>query len=151
MKKGFSLAEIVVIIAILGIIMAIGVINFGPVRKNKILETTTDGIVFTLEKAKAEAVSGKGGVNAGVKFNTGSYIYFSGNSYSGINPNNITHTIDSLFTITETIVNSDNVIIFSRLTGVSNTTATVTVSQISNSSKKREVVIGALGSISVVK
>ena len=137
-KKGFSLLEIMIVVAIIGILSAIAVINFSAARKAKILETTADGIAFTLEKAKADSVSGD-------------YISFVGSSYNAGNASNTAYTIDDSFTITNTITDPDDKIVFLRLTGATNNTATVTVSQISDSTKKRDVVIGPLGNISVVQ
>ena len=150
-KKGFSLLEIMIVVAIIGILSAIAVINFSAARKAKILETTADGIAFTLEKAKADSVSGKYGQSHGLKFNTGDYISFVGSSYNAGNASNTAYTIDDSFTITNTITDPDDKIVFLRLTGATNNTATVTVSQISDSTKKRDVVIGPLGNISVVQ
>jgi len=143
--------EIIIVIAIIGVLSAIAVINFSAAKKAKILETIADGIAFTLEKAKADAVSGKYGQSHGVKFNTGDYISFVGGSYSAGNASNTVYTIDTAFTITNTIADPDDKIVFLRLTGAANSTATVTVSQISDSTKKRDIVIGPLGSISVVQ
>ena len=150
-KKGFSLLEIIIVIAIIGVLSAIAVINFSAAKKAKILETIADGIAFTLEKAKADAVSGKYGQSHGVKFNTGDYISFVGGWYGAGNASNTVYTIDTAFTITNTIADPDDKIVFLRLTGAANSTATVTVSQISDSTKKRDIVIGPLGSISVVQ
>ncbi len=151
-QKGFTLLEVVVTLAIAILIASIGFMSFSNASKVKNLQTIGDSITATLEKAKANSVTGNGGTVYGVKFSPNSYVYFSGNSYSATSSSNVTYAIDSAFTATTTISNNaDFAIIFSRLTGAANTTATITVSQITNPAVKKVIRVEPLGSISVIQ
>lgn len=151
LQSGFSLIEIITVIFIIGILLSVCVTWFDNAKKSKTLQVNTDTVLSVLEKAKINAISGNGGSSFGVKFNPGSYVYFKGNSYVANNPDNINHNLDSNYTLTETISNADNAIIFSRLTGATNMTATVTISRINDSNTKKNIVVEPLGNISVVQ
>ncbi|MFD1217984.1 GspH/FimT family pseudopilin [Microbulbifer celer] len=64
-QNGFTLVELMVVIAVLGIILAIGVPSFRAMIQDYRIVTTTDEISSVLQFARAEAVRLGGGV--GVK------------------------------------------------------------------------------------
>lgn len=150
-NKAFTLIEILITLGILTILLGMAVYWYGSARSSALLNTTTDSIVSALESAKNNALAGKNGQSYGVRFATSSYTTFVGTSYSAGSATNVTYPIDNSLTLTETISDPNNIIVFDRLTGAANTTATVTVSQISNSVNKKNIVIENQGDIGVVQ
>lgn len=149
--KGFSLLEIIISIAIIGILTTI-VVNSSQVSiLKKEQESIIQSMIAQLEKAKANAQAGKNGSEFGIKFNPQEYIYFSGSTFSVNNDENIFFVINSQFEITETISNGDNSIVFSKILGRPNTTATITVSHIDNRIPNKSFQIEATGDISIIE
>ncbi|MDE1975177.1 MAG: prepilin-type N-terminal cleavage/methylation domain-containing protein [Patescibacteria group bacterium] len=147
-KNGFTMIEILVAIAIILILVGIGVFVFYEAREKAELDGITDGIASTLEKAQSNALNGGNGLPYGVRFQSNSYTYFSGNSYDPSDPSDVTVSIDSGHGISDNI--SGDTVIFSRLTGVPDATGTVTVTDLS-SDETQTVTIGNQGDITVVK
>lgn len=141
--------EVLISIAIVGLLSAVAVVNFGGTRTNKILEITATNISFALEEAKSNALSGKGGENHGVYVDTNRFIVFRGSSYSSSDIGNRPQTIDGKLSITTTA--PSNSIIFTRITGNSNAISTTTISETADPTNKIEIVVGTLGDITVIE
>ncbi len=149
--SGFTFVEMLAVLAIMGILFAMVIYWYSSARSSTLLNTTTDSIVATLETAKNNALAGKNGQSYGVKFATSTYISFVGTTYSAVATTNIAYTVDNSLSLSETISDPNNIIVFDRLTGAANTTATVTVMQISNNSNKKNILIENQGDIGVVQ
>lgn len=150
-QKGFTFIEVLVAIAVIFILTGITVNSVGKAKEKKQIEAIADEIVSRLDQAHGNSVAGKNGSNYGVKFNSGSYVYFPGTTYISTNSNNEQTNIDPSFVLSNTIPGSDDYIVFSRITGDVGYTATVTVSHINGNVSPIDVVIGNLGEVSVVK
>jgi len=147
-RAGFSIVEILVVIAIMGIILTIAVMSFSAARSKKQLEITVDSISAKLEEAKANAVSGKGGLSYGMNFTSTSYTLFSGDTF---NPNSVTNSSSTVpvgITVTRNISGGGSDIVFSRMTGTPQTTGNIVIT---GTSGVATVTVGTLGDISVLK
>ena len=82
-KKGFSLVEIIMVMAVIGIVVAIVVVNFGQTRNQTLLEEGQASIINALEIARNRAASGVGDTNHGVRIEPDKVIVFEGDSYTG--------------------------------------------------------------------
>ncbi len=153
LQRGFSGAEILVTLSILALLFLIGTMSLSRNVAEKELQSIADNIVAKLELAKSNAITGKNGQNYGVKFNSDSYVYFTGSTYISTNQSNETTQISSKFQITNDIPGSDDAIIFSKIKGYTNhsSTVTVTISEISNASSSIQLTIGKLGDITMIK
>ncbi len=149
--KGFTLIELVLTIAILGILTAIAINTFGAAQLKKEQSGITESIVSYLEKQKADTQAGKGGKNYGIKFDSDTFTLFEGKVYSLNATTNITFPINPNFEISETISNASNAIYFFRLYGEANETATITISHINNQITPQLIVIEESGTISVIE
>lgn len=149
--KGFSLLEIIFVIAIIGILTAIGVNSFQEAQLKKHQQAIVQNIISNLEKAKADTQAGKGGIQHGIKFNTQDFVLFSGSTFDSSNASNITVGIHSQFEIETTLTNSQKIITFSRLYGDPNETATITVSHLDDRLSPIMFTIDNVGSISMVE
>lgn len=147
-KSGFTLAEILISIAIIVIIMAAGLYAFVSARHKASITTTGDDIAAALEAAKTNAITGNGGTAFGVKFNAGSYVTFTGTSYSSSDPSDVTHNVPGDITLSNTFPGPDYAVIFAHLSGTPNVTGTITVA---GSASSTLVTVGTLGDISVIR
>ncbi len=149
MNRAFTLIEILVVIAIIAILAVVATVGFANTRINKTIDITTKNILFSLEEAKSNSLSGKGGTSHGIYFSSSSYTVFSGTSYVENNPDNKITTIDSAIEITTTIPNG--YVIFSRLNGNVTNTGTITVREKADTSNSKTISIGSLGDINMVQ
>lgn len=150
LSKGFTALELLIVLAIIGIILAIMMYSYNTLKSKKQIEVTIDALDFKLEEAKTNALGGKNGTNFGINFSTTTYTYFSGTSYNPANTANSTTTILSNLRLTTSFSDGGKVIIFSRLTGAPQATGTITLSD-TTSSNTAQITIGALGNINVIK
>ena len=151
-SRGFSFIELMIAICIISVLALIATYSFGDSLKNKGLITITDDIVATLELARSNAMTGKGGTAYGVKFHNDSYIGFSGSSYISSNESNDVNTISNKYVISNDIPGADDKIVFSKIKGESNHTGTVTITvKEVDDENQRQVIIGPLGDVTVVK
>jgi len=149
-KKGFTLVELLVAIAIMVLMISIGVVTFVSSKNASNLNSYTDGIISSLEQARGNALSGKGGSSYGIKFttNTLTHTLFTGSTYSSSATTNVVTQIGTGYTLTTNLTGSSNTIVFSRLTGVPSATGTITLLQ-QATSKSKIITIGTQGNITV--
>lgn len=146
---GFSLIEVLAVLVILGILFLIAVRSFSGATNSKVLSTSADALVSVLERAKADAVSGKNGLDYGVKFNTDSYVYFEGDTYDPDAVTNIVHTLDERLELSNTITDPYDSVVFSRISGDASEEATVTLYRAAEPSDAYVITIGALGDVTL--
>lgn len=151
MKKGFSIIEIIISIAIITILLTVVTTSYRAAQLKKAQESITQSILVSLEEQRVNTQAGKEGSNYGVKFNSDGYTLFTGTSYSEFSPNNTVFSIDPQFEISETISNGTNIIFFSKLNGNANETATITISHISDQIDSQSLIIETSGAISVIE
>jgi prepilin-type N-terminal cleavage/methylation domain-containing protein len=149
--KGFSILEIIISIAIIGILSAIVTNSFRTAQIKKQQQGIVQSIVADLEKQKSDTQAGKAGSQYGITFNPSKYVLFTGTSYSSTSPSNKTVDVDSQFVLSETITNAQNSIYFSKITGNANENATITVSHVSNLVPPLLITIQTSGAISVIE
>ncbi|MCX6715745.1 MAG: hypothetical protein NT077_01855 [Candidatus Taylorbacteria bacterium] len=148
---GFTVVETLIAIFILILIGSIGISVFYNSRSTKTLDVVTDGLNFTLELARSDALAGKNASNFGIFVATSSYTYFMGSSYDSSDLNNKTTKIPSGWLLSTSTANGSSAIVFTHLTGNPQSMATVTISNIATPPLKRDLVIGSQGDISVIK
>lgn len=144
-KSGISMIEILISIAIILIIFGISLATYYSSKKSSELNTTADSILFKLEQAKSSAMAGKYGLGSGVAFSSTTYTFFIGNSFTASSSNQL-YEIPAGYSIS-VVPNGITNIIFSRLTGIPQTMATVTLSRTASSTIKKDIVIGNQGEI----
>lgn len=149
--RGFTVVEVLISIAIIAVIGALGISAFYGARPAKHLEVITDGLESTLTKAKADAMAGKYGSNFGVLFASTSYSYFVGSSYDASTSTNRITDLPEGWQIGTTTGNGSSYVVFTRLSGAAQTTATVTITYLPDPALTRQITIGPSGNISVIK
>ncbi len=148
-KKGFSIAEILIIVAVLGIIFAIVIPQFTKTRELQVLKNGTEEIVTSIDKARVETLSSLNSSSYGVHFQSDKIVIFKGTSYSAGDVNNETISITTPASITNVtfggVSSVSGDMYFARLSGAPSTTGTVTVA---TSSYSKTITISATGNAS---
>lgn len=146
-KKGFTLVEMLIILAILTILIIVALPSFTTMRNNQILKTTASEVFSALDKAKSQALSSVNSSEYGVHFETNKIVIFKGTIYLSLDPNNEDILISSGASISNINLTGGAIdLYFDRLSGAPNKTGTVTISV---SSLSKIVTISATGAASM--
>jgi len=126
LRQGFSLVEVVFVVAILIIIAAIIMVGFQNFAGFQQYNRAVGDMQFVLDQTRMNA---RGAVNDdahGIKFFPSSVTQFVGDAYSAVDPQNVDITY-SLITITTDLTGGVDEVVFDKLTGLPSATGTVTV------------------------
>lgn len=122
-EKGFSLIEMLLVISITAIIGATTI----PVASNFLarnhLKNKTNEVISSLRTAQINALSGKEDSQWGVNISTTQITLYKGSSYAGRDS-----AFDQSFNIPSIISITQAEVVFDKLTGNPDTTATITIS-----------------------
>ncbi|MFA6257078.1 MAG: prepilin-type N-terminal cleavage/methylation domain-containing protein [Candidatus Paceibacterota bacterium] len=80
--RGLTIVEILVVLAVLGIILAVITPPFSKSREKQLVNTAVGDTLSSLSKARAETLASKDSSSYGVHFESGAVIIFKGTSYS---------------------------------------------------------------------
>lgn len=148
MRKGFSLTEILIVVAISIVLLTIVVSAFSGFNKNQSLNSTVSEVTSVLNEARALTLASYDNKAYGVHFQSDKVILFKGNSFSSSDPSNKTTTISSKISISDiTLSGGGDNIIFQRLTGKTSQNGTITLSLISDPSKSKTITVEVSGII----
>ena len=128
-KKGLTLVEILVVIAIMSILVSIFLSSFTNLRGNQAIIKNTETVVAVLRQARNQTLSSKNSSVYGVHFSTSTITLFTGGIYSAESLTNQDFPFpagDSV--LTTTIVGGGKDVVFNRLTGETSHTGTVVIS-----------------------
>jgi len=121
--KGFTLLELLLVIGAAILIAAFTIPVGVRFFQNQILDETTSSILGALRRAQNQAISQKNDSVFGVKFLSGSYVLFQGNSYGSR-----IQSEDESFSLPGGITTAGiEEVVFAKLTGIPNTTGTLTI------------------------
>jgi prepilin-type N-terminal cleavage/methylation domain-containing protein len=102
---GFTLLELLVSITIISLV---AIIAF-PFMQSSVGKTELQSAIWELQdnlrRAQSQSINGKGNTNWSIHFDTTSYTLFEGNTYSGVDPDNIDYDLSSSITITDVSLN----------------------------------------------
>lgn len=146
-QSGFTFVEIMVVVAVLLALSVIAVVSLGALNDRLLLRSASSDIAFALESAKARSVAGTDGVAHGIYFSDDRFIEFSGD-YVENDDDNVTHELDDRVTLSTDILNGEESVTFSRITGMVGESVTITVALKSDPAKTKSVVVGPGGDIS---
>lgn len=148
--KGFSALETIIAITVAGILLAIITNSFQISRIKKNQDEIVETIVSSLEEQKTNSQTGKEGFSYGVKFNIDNFVLFRG-EYQQASSNNKIIAIEPQFQISDSLINMDNIVSFSKILGDASENATITISHIDNRISPKNIVIKKTGTISVIE
>lgn len=148
-KKGIGFLEVIIVIAILGIITAIAVPQFAGIKKTQSLKNAGEDIISTLYKAKTQTLASLDSSEYGVYFEANQIILFKGKVYVPNDPNNKGVAITSPVTISDISLGGGAELYFNKLTGAPNHTGTITISLADDASTNKVITISATGTASL--
>lgn len=130
--------EILIVVAVLGILFAVTLPQFSRIRENQVLKNGVENILSSINKARSQTLASLESLAYGVRFESDRVIIFRGNSFSESDPNNETVSITAPASISDVdlggVSGSVGEFYFNRLSGSPSKSGTVTIST-SNYSK----------------
>lgn len=149
-NKGITIIELLVVLAVLGIIFSIVLPQFSKVKENQVIKNAVESVLSSIDKAHSETLSSLNSSEYGVHFQSDKVIIFTGKVFSGGASNNETINIITPASISNVTLGGvsgvSGDVYFNRLSGVPNQTGTITISSTSYS---KIITIGATGISSV--
>jgi prepilin-type N-terminal cleavage/methylation domain-containing protein len=128
MKKGFTLIEIILAVAILLIIASIIIKSYSQFNKNVSLKTEVGRIASLIYRAKSDTISSRGGMQYGVHFESNKVVLFQGDIYSSGASTNENFPLSQSLSISAIILTGGGSdLVFQRLTGTTATPGSITV------------------------
>lgn len=145
-QKGFTLPELLIVIAISLILFGFVVVNLTQLQRQSYLTTTIETLVSDLysqqNKAMAGDTEGLGIITAhGIYFETNRYVLFRGSSYNPLDTSNFPVNLDTLLTFSNITFPTcpTCTVIFSKIsgeTGLINGSNTITLTDSTNGEQK---------------
>ena len=146
-RKGFTLIEMVVVIAILVIVVVIAGASFGGIVERQELKRGAGLVRSTLEEARVRTLSSEGASQYGVHVATSTLTLFPGTTYTEGAPDNEIATLPARTHIASTTLVGGDVVVFKRLSGATDNVGTITVSLIADENESRTITIQQTGLI----
>lgn len=144
-RRGFTLAEIVTVVAILSILMSVAIPSFSGFRNSKLLDATSEEILAVISTARGNTLSAKVGSPYGVHFEATKFVLYQG-SYVDPNVNNVVYMLDNKLELTS-IINTN--VLFDPLTGKTTQSGSVVVRVKTTPTILRTIIIDGTGIASV--
>lgn len=140
--RGFTLIEVLLSIAVIGLIAGIGTPVYQAFQVRNDLDIATVSIVQSVRRAQALAIAVDGDTSWGMRVQSGSIIVFKGASYVARDAN-----FDEVFQVPTNISPSGvQEIVFTKFTGLPQVTGTTTLT--SNANETRVITINTKGMVS---
>lgn len=147
MNKGFTIIELLVSVAIIGVVAVLLISGFNSFRESTQLNEAHSNILGILRDARSRTLSGEKNTHYSVHFEENQVVLFSGSLYvSGFSSNEV-YSLPSLTRISSISLGGPTEVIFARLTGSASASGTITIQSTSNSSKTKTIIITSSGSI----
>ena len=145
-ERGVTALELLMVIAILGILYAIIVPSFLDFRRNSILNTETLQVVTLINKARLSSISSKGDIQYGVHFEATKVVLFNGVTYSPTAITNEVHVFNTVLTLSPIVVNGGGGdTVFQKITGATTQNATTTLRVVGSATASSTVVVRPTG------
>lgn len=149
-RKGFTLIEIVLAIAILGMMTALVSQPFIAFRHMVVMRSETENIAALLEKARVQTMASYQSSEYGIHFASSSMTLFKGAVYSGVDPENELYALDSAIVLSSVnLAGGGDDVIFNRLDGTTDEYGNLTLSLSSNASTTQTINVRPNGTIDI--
>lgn len=145
-KAGFSLIEVVVIIAIIAVLIAVIAIPLSRFRQQQALQNSTNVVVSVLNDARAKTFAALDNSSYGVTLFNNKIVLMKGSTYIDGAATNETYLLETPVSASWSIAGGSNIISFERLRGDTNHYGTITLQLPSGAS--RIISVSAFGAVS---
>lgn len=145
-RRGFTLIEVLVVVAVLVVLSAIMATSLSAFRNSKVLDAAVEDTLTTISKARGDTLAGKNNTQYGVHFQSDRIVLFVGNTYVANDANNKTTMLDSALEISTISLAGGGVdVIFDRLTGNTSQSGTVVIRVASSPVTAHTITISGTG------
>ena len=148
-NRGISVIEILIVIAVIGILVAIVVPNLTRFRNEQSLKNISADIVSLLNEARNNTISSVNSSQYGVYFESGRAVLFVGSTFTEPNSTNKELSFSSAVTIQSSggisLNGGGSTVVFSRISGDTSNYGTITIQLVSDSSRQKIITIGKTG------
>ena len=149
-KKGFTLVELLVILAIMIILVAIAIPNLRFFQRESDLNNSAEEIINTLRLAQNKTIASEGASSWGVFFATSTsphqYVLFQGSDYlSRATSSDEVRKLPKTIVISEINLGGENEVVFIRITGTAQQSGSITLSLAGDPTKTRTIYVESSG------
>ncbi|MEK7123342.1 MAG: type II secretion system protein [Patescibacteria group bacterium] len=145
-NRGFTVIEVLVAVAIIVLITAIGVGVFRNFKIENQLNSAAAGVLSVIRLAQSKTLAGEASSQWGVHFQSDRYALFQGGIYNAADPNNVVSLLDPQIQISViALAGGGSELIFNRLTGTTGQDGNVQISSVSDASRLRTIYIESSG------
>ncbi|MBI2627596.1 type II secretion system protein [Candidatus Nomurabacteria bacterium] len=131
-QKGITVIELLVVLAVLGIIMAVALPQFAKIKENQVLKNGVGDILSSLNKARSQTLSSLNSSEYGAHFQSDKVVIFKGRVFSSGDANNESISVTTPASITNVtlggVSGTFGDMYFNRLSGSPSATGAVTIS-----------------------
>ncbi len=147
-EQGFSLIEIIIVVALITMLSWGGIKVFRGMRDTQVLNKVTNDVESVLNEARSQTLSALNSSVYGVHLEADKITLFKGDIFSSSDTSNEETVLDSSIGLMDiSLAGGGSDVVFSRLVGDTDNDGTVTVYLISDSSKYRVITIRSTGVI----
>ncbi len=150
MKNGFTLIEILIVVAILGLLMAGAVPGFQYFQKQRDLGSGADGIMSALRLARSKTLASQNDSPWGVYFFNSAapneYVLFNGSSYAERTLSlDEVHFLPVSVAISQISLSIGQEVVFSRLSGNASSSGSVVLQLVNEPAKTKTIYVSSSG------
>lgn len=145
-RAGFTLVEMVVVVAIVVMIAALATVSFSTVTARQALDKSTDAVVAVLAQARSLTISAKGASAYGVRLLSTGPVLFAGTTYNSADVTNKPFVLDPRLSLANiSLAGAGSDVLFNKLTGTTTQNGTFRVIITGTPTIYRTVTIYATG------
>ncbi len=146
MKNGFSVIEVMIAVAVVGILAALGFSHLTAANERKALALDVEKVLSVLATARGQTLAGKEGFSYGVHFEDRKIVLFRGTIYNaGEVTNKIYSFADGVHLASTALVGGGAEVMFNKLTGTTEQSGTLTIALLRDATLTKVVTVFATG------
>jgi prepilin-type N-terminal cleavage/methylation domain-containing protein len=147
-SRGFTLIELLAVFAILASLAAGMFGVFSRMYKNRALEAAATSVASLIESARSTTLAARDGASYGVRINQTDAVFFK-SPYAAGAADSRSYDLRPFVQATATLAGGGTDIVFTRLTGGTPQSGTVTLSLSADPSKTKTITIEGTGVVTV--
>lgn len=147
-KKGFTLIEILIVIAIIGILATVLLVPFSEFRSKQILDGQTRLVENLIQESRSKTLASQDDNQFGLYFESGQVTTFTGNDYAPGQAGNAVYTLSDAVRLTP-VGFTDNELYFDKINGKASDVGSIDVYLVSDPTVKKTILVNGSGIISV--
>lgn len=145
-KNGFTVLELLMVVAIVGVLAAIISLPFSKFRNAQALQNSTNAVVALLNSARTKTLAAVNNTSYSVRIESSRAILYTGTTYSASEQTNEIVTYESPVTLSSISLNGGgSEVKFNRLKGTTSQYGTITLTLPDN--QTRIITVSATGSV----